>query len=236
MKKRLIMAVATLMLTELTIQAVPAKPGVKKTVKQADGSTIELTLHGDEHYSFYKDAAGAPFQILNGIAKRITPEEVTNTWTARKKANLNRATGSKRRAKRVGDASASTTGTHKGLVILLQFKDVPFQNPSTVKELYKRVFNEPGYSEDGMAGSVRDYFLKQSYNQLTINFDVVGPYTSDFNLERYGMPTKKDDGTVDRHDKDATLAIKEAVQHAIQEPSLDFSALQTGLYFCCDGF
>ena len=222
MEKRLIMAVATLMLTVLTLQAVPAKPGVKKTVKQTDGSTIDLTLHGDEHYSYYTDDKGVPFQIMNGIAKRITPEEVTTTWTARKKANLNRSTGNNRRANRVGEASASTTGTHKGLVILLQFKDVKFQNPNFVKEVYRRVFNEPGYSEGGMAGSVRDYFLKQSYNQLTIDFDVVGPYTADFNLEKYGAPVMKD-GEVERHDKDATLAIKEAVQKAIQETSLDFS-------------
>lgn len=217
------MAVATLMLTALTVQAVPAKPGVKKTVKQADGSTIELTLRGDEHYSFYTDAAGAPFQLVNGIAKRITPEEVTTTWTARKKANLDKTAGNNRRVNRIGDASASTTGTHKGLVILLQFKDVKFQDQDGVKDVYKRVFNESGYNEGGMAGSVRDYFLKQSYNQLTINFDVVGPYTTAFNLEKYGVPVKDKNEKVEQHDKDARLAMKEAVQKAIEDTSLDFS-------------
>ena len=63
------------MMAVITVFAVPAKPGLKKKVKQADGSVIELTMYGDEHYSFYIDATGAPFQIVNGLAKKITPEE-----------------------------------------------------------------------------------------------------------------------------------------------------------------
>ena len=191
MKKRLILTMAALMLTTATIFAVPAKPGLKKKVKQVDGSVIELTMHGDEHYSFYKDATGAPFQIVNGLAKKITPEEVTTKWTERKKANLNRGTVNSRRTNRIGEPSKSTTGKHKGLVILLEFKDVKFSVPD-VKETYQRVFNESGYNEGGMAGSVRDYFLKQSYNQLTIDFDVVGPYSTESNLEKYGAPVIKD--------------------------------------------
>ena len=41
-----------------SVQAVPAKPGVKKTVRQADGTVVELTLRGDEHFAFYTDAKG----------------------------------------------------------------------------------------------------------------------------------------------------------------------------------
>lgn len=209
------------MLMTATMLAVPVKPGMKKKVKQVDGSVIELTMYGDEHYSFYKDATGAPFQIVNGLAKKITPEEVTTTWTERKKANLNRGTVNSRRANRIGEPSKSTTGTHKGLVILLEFKDVKFSVPN-VKETYQRVFNEPGYNEEGMAGSVRDYFLKQSYKQLTIDFDVVGPYTAEYDLEHYGAPVMEN-GEEKKHDKDAQLAMSEAVLHAISEPSLNFA-------------
>lgn len=221
MKKRLLLTMAALMLMTVSMLAVPVKPGLKKKVKQADGSVIELTMHGDEHYSFYKDATGAPFQIVNGLAKKITPEEVTTTWTERKKANLNRGTVNSRRANRIGEPSKSTTGTHKGLVILLEFKDVKFSVPD-VKETYQRVFNEPGYNEEGMAGSVRDYFQKQSYGQLTIDFDVVGPYTAEYDLEHYGAPVMEN-GEEKKHDKDAQLAMSEAVQQAILEPSLNFA-------------
>jgi M6 family metalloprotease-like protein len=40
-----------------------------------------------------------------------------------------------------------------------------------------------------MAGSVKDYFLKQSYNQLEIDFDVVGPYTTKYDMKYYGRPS-----------------------------------------------
>ena len=212
---------AALVLMTVSMLAVPVKPGLKKKVKQADGSVIELTMYGDEHYSFYKDATGAPFQIVNGLAKKITPEEVTTTWTERKKANLNRGIVNSRRTNRIGEPSKSTTGTHKGLVILLEFNDVKFSVPD-VKKTYQRVFNESGYNEGGMAGSVRDYFLKQSYKQLTIDFDVVGPYTAEYDLEHYGAPVMEN-GKEKKHDKNAQLAMSEAVQQAILEPSLNFA-------------
>ena len=219
MKKRLLITMTALMLVTVTMMAVPAKPGLKKKVKKADGSTVELTLHGDEHYSFYKDATGSPFQIVNGFAKKITPEEVTTKWTARKKEHLNQGAANSRRANRVGEPINSTKGKHKGLVILLEFKDVKFSK-SDVKEIYQRFFNEQ--NEGGMAGSVRDYFLRQSYDQLEINFDVVGPYSTTYDLEHYGAPVMED-GEEKEHDRNARLAMKEAVEHAISEPTLDFS-------------
>ena len=221
MKKNLLLTMAALVLITATMLAVPVKPGLKKKVTLEDGSVIELTMYGDEHYSFYKDATGTPFQIVNGLAKKITPEEVTTTWTERKKANLNRGTVNSRRSNRIGEPSKSTKGTHKGLVILLEFNDVKFSIPD-VKETYQRVFNEPGYREEGMAGSVRDYFLKQSYDQLTIDFDVVGPYSTEYDLEYYGAPVIEN-GEEARHDKNAPLAMSEAVQQAILEPSLNFA-------------
>ena len=221
MIKRRLFAILVIMMAVITVFAVPAKPGLKKKVKQADGSVVELTMYGDEHYSFYKDATGAPFQIVNGLAKKITPEEVATTWTARKRVNMNKRTANSRQAKRIGVPSTSTTGTHKGLVILLEFNDVKFSVPN-VRETYQRVFNESGYNEEGMAGSVRDYFLKQSYDQLIIDFDVVGPFSTTYDLEHYGAPVIENGEEV-RHDRNAPLAMKEAVEQAIQDPSLDFS-------------
>ena len=226
MEKRLLMVFVTLLLTALTVQAVPAKPGVKKTVKLADGSTIELTLRGDEHYSYYTDASGAPFQIEKGIARKITPEEVTTQWTARKRANLNRAAASRRAGsitRRIGEPSASTTGTHRSLVVLLEFQDVKFTTPN-VRETYQRVFNEADYHEGGMTGSVRDYFLKQSYNQLTIDFDVAGPYTVNEVEKYYGEPIRDEEtGEVKFHDRDPSIAIVEALDQAIEDKSLNFA-------------
>ena len=74
-----------------TMMAVPAKPGVKKIVTLKDGSTVELTLRGDEHFSFYTDSEGQPCQVVNGQLKMMTQEEVTEIWTANKKQRIEMA-------------------------------------------------------------------------------------------------------------------------------------------------
>ena len=62
MKLKILLSGAFLLLSVMTADAVPAKP-VKKTVRQADGTTIELTLRGDEHFMYYTDAEGMPYLL-----------------------------------------------------------------------------------------------------------------------------------------------------------------------------
>ncbi len=76
-------------------------------------------------------------------------------------------------------------GQKRGIVILVNFADWEMQPTSTV-EAWHDQFNKPGYNKNGHQGSVRDYFLDQSYQQLEINFDVVGPYTVSREWEYYG--------------------------------------------------
>ena len=168
---------AAVMLGTATMMAVPAKPGLKKKVTLADGTTVELALHGDEHYSYYTDAEGTPCQLQNGRLVKMSRSEVAKTWEARREHRLalvENASMGRRAARRAGTPSKTTTGTQRGLVILMEFKDVKFvtKNPQPT---FQRFFNEEGYNEGGMAGSVRDYFKAQSYGKLTIDFDVAGP-------------------------------------------------------------
>ena len=71
---------AALMLVAVTMMAVPAKPGLKKKVTLKDGTTVELSLRGDEHFSFYTDTEGQPCQVVNGrmsmrvVEPRVEPE------------------------------------------------------------------------------------------------------------------------------------------------------------------
>lgn len=207
----------------VAMMAIPAKRGVTRTVALADGTKVELTLHGDEHYAYYKTAEDKPCQVVNNKLKMLSTDEVSSTWTARKNARLEKAgisyskPGAMRRA---GKASNATTGTHRGLVILVEFQDVKFTTPNP-NAVFKRFFNEEGYSENGMKGSVRDYFQKQSYDQLTINFDVVGPYTTIGKMEAYGAPVKDKDGKVTEHDVDPVSMIAEGVDAAAAE--VDYS-------------
>ncbi len=75
------------------------------------------------------------------------------------------------------------TGKKRGLVILVNFADKKFVNS---REDVHNQFNEEGYNKNKHIGSVRDYFLKQSYGQLTIDFDVVGPYELSQDMQYYG--------------------------------------------------
>ena len=187
MKKRLLITMTALMFVAMTMMAVPAKPGVKKIVTLKNGSTVELTLRGDEHFSFYTDSEGQPCQVVNGQLKMMTQEEVTEIWTANKKQRIEMAGLDvlKRAARRAGTPSNATTGNHRGLVILMEFPDKKFVTKN-LQKTYERFFNEEGYNEGGMAGSVRDFFKKQSYDKLTIDFDVVGPYTTSQKMAYYG--------------------------------------------------
>ncbi len=208
MKIKYLLTTVAFLLTTVSTQAVPAKPGVKKTIRKADGSVVELTLRGDECFSYYTDASGSAFKLLPGdILKPLTDKQIEDTWTANRVA---RRAALKTRTRRVGEPTPSTTGKHRGLVILMQFKDLAFITPEP-KQTFNRFFNEIGYHDNGMAGSVRDYFLAQSYNKLEIDFDVVGPFTAKENMAYYGENVIKNNIEGDARAEDL---IAEAVEMA----------------------
>lgn len=74
--------------------------------------------------------------------------------------------------------------TKKGLVLLVQFSNEEMKSGAAT-QWYNR-FNQQGFSQNSHVGSVRDYFIEQSYGMLTIDFDVVGPLTLTNTREYYG--------------------------------------------------
>ena len=59
-------------------------------------------------------------------------------------------------------------------VVMVEFDDVAFQ-PSTTPDLVHRYFNEKGFNVDKRwGGSVRDYFVDQSYGLFSPKFQIVG--------------------------------------------------------------
>ena len=85
----------------------------------------------------------------------------------------------------VGGEGVGVTGSRKGLVILVNFKDVKMQSAHNNEE-WSNFFNQKGYSKNGNSGSVHDYFYNQSYGQFDLTFDVVGPVTVSKNMKEYG--------------------------------------------------
>ena len=77
------------------------------------------------------------------------------------------------------------TGDKKGLVILVNFKDVSFKEAND-NACYQRFANEENYNEGSFKGSVHDYFYAQSEGKFNLTFDVVGPVTLSKKQSHYG--------------------------------------------------
>ncbi len=213
---RKLLLTAFLGVLAVSVSAVPAKPGTKRLVKLNNGNTVELTLRGDEHFSYFTDADDKPCLLKDGQLMMLTQNEVGEMWTARKQQRLSLAEASSRRsaARRIG-SSTITKGKQRGLVILLEYPDVKFASPNP-QQAYDRFFNEQGYNEGGNAGSVRDYFQAQSYGQLEIDFDVVGPYCTANEMAYYGAHYI-DENEKEHNDSHPALMVKEAVDAASKD-------------------
>ncbi len=76
-----------------------------------------------------------------------------------------------------------TIGEATLLCILMQTPDKPF---TKTQEEFEALFNQLNYTIGGATGSVRDYYLENSYGQFDLTVDVVGPYTAQHNMAHYG--------------------------------------------------
>ena len=171
--------------------AVPAKRE-RCTLKLLDGSTIEATWMGDEAMHFYQTDDGRCLKCdKNGYAYFVDAETLYQKWKAR--TYKRQAARIKRNASNRRKAQDAMTGSKRGLVILVQFPDVPFHFTNTD---FQHFFNEEGYSDNINKGSVHDYFLDQSYGQFDFSFDVIGPITMPDSLYHYG---RNNDNGDDQH-------------------------------------
>lgn len=78
-----------------------------------------------------------------------------------------------------------STGSPKGLILLVEYSDVKFTlpNPGTY---FNDMINKPGFSENGGTGSALDYFKTQSNGVFVPSFDVLGPVTLSNKRSYYG--------------------------------------------------
>lgn len=200
MKFKLYLTTCLLVLGLSCAHAVPAKKGVKRTIKLADGTSVVAELKGDEFASYWQADDGKCYvQDIDSRTFKITDKaQVVNRGLAkRQKANDERIKRfAKRGSKReITGAFSHFTGTKKGLIILVNFKDVKFGKTHT-RTMFNNIANKIGFTNSlGFKGSVKDYFLAQSNGQFELDFDVVGPYTLSQNMAYYGAHTK--DGDVD---------------------------------------
>lgn len=157
----------------LSAMAVPAKPGVWRTISLTDGTQVKVQLVGDEFMHYYQSADGTRY-LYDAASATYQVYSDSQFSNSRCKAVARRAKANNRRAvRRKADVTNIFQGTKKGLIILAQFTDSKFQSGHD-RALYNKIANAENYTDNGFKGSVKDYFKAQSAGQFELDFDVVG--------------------------------------------------------------
>lgn len=163
----------------LSLVAGPATP-YPILVTQPDGTTLTLKMQGDEYYHFYTLEDGTP------MVRQTDGFWVKDTRSIEQLQQLSvqrRSVSQPSRA--AGDAHFPLIGSPKSLVLLVGFKDLPFNNQL---EDFNNLLNQSGYSYAGRTGSARDYYIASSDSLFQPYFDVYGPYTLSRDIAYYGAP------------------------------------------------
>lgn len=171
--------------------AAPARKGIVKTIRLADGTELRAELKGDEFMHYYLAEDGkcyvengddtyAPFDIEAGKANAVSLRAEMRKASAMQKAKpLRFNSGS------WGDGNGYF-GKKKGLIILVQFPDKSFKTGHD-NDFYQKLANKENYTEGNFVGSVRDYYYAQSNGKFELTFDVVGPITAPESYSYYGQ-------------------------------------------------
>lgn len=174
--------------------AVPARRGWQ-TRTQADGTTIEVQVIGDEFFHYTINREGKEVREVNGkfqvIGDAPTPEEARalhEQARARRYAPAaqQNAPGARRAPKAIG---TEPNLAPKGLVVLVNFSDSKMKNAHTqavwdsLCNALDCQVNKYGTKKYPSAGQ---YFADQSNGSYRPQFDVYGPVTLTHNTAHYG--------------------------------------------------
>lgn len=170
------------------------------TVTNSDGTQLTITLCGDECCHFYATLDGVPVVEEDNGDWRLAPEltdSIHQVWSEKStRLNLRRQERAEQnRVRRAFGYPSSHMGQKKGIVILVNFTEKKMKSTNTPAK-FNRQFNQVGYQENGIEGSVHDYFVDQSYQQFDLTFDIIGPIEADHNYNYYG---ENNSGGDDKH-------------------------------------
>ena len=177
----------TCLTCSLLLMAVPAKR-TRRLLKLSDGTTVEATAQGDEHLHFFRTSDGrCLMEDSTGIARYAQEDSLTQVWHQRAQRrhdakSKSPSTSTRHNASAIADTPL-LSGIRRTLVLLVQLADVHLCYEAN--ELRDMLAKE-GHHDAVNSGSVRDYFLSQSYGQLDLQLDVVGPVTLSHPMEYYG--------------------------------------------------
>ncbi|RPH28089.1 MAG: M6 family metalloprotease domain-containing protein [Bacteroidales bacterium] len=228
---RTLMLLLTLILIDQSLYAVIAYP-YPVEITQPDGSKLTVLLRGDENvkwaqtedgYSIMRNSKGV-FEyaaldsnndmVPSGVKAKDQKErgDSEKSFLSKTKKGLFYSKSQTGMMKSISNMVQSksqksfpTTGSRKLVCILMGFLDKPF---TKTQSDFNNLFNQVGYSVDNATGSIKDYYLENSYGQLDLTVTVAGPYTSNNNMSYYGGNNTSGD------DKDPKALVTEAVNKA----------------------
>ena len=222
------------------------------SLKQPDGTSIEVRNVGDEHfhvletadgyilqedelgYYAYADETGESSKIYARDAKDRSASDIQFLSKLKPKAVYRKLRESAQKNEILAEYNVPSyapqerqfppknnvigelIGEFRGIVILVQFKDVKFKSPDPQK-LYTDFMNKEGFNEFSNHGSVRDYFIKNSMGKFVPTFDVYGPITLP---ETRAFYVKNGNNNIYT---EARLAFKTAAEILSQQENIDFS-------------
>lgn len=182
-----------LMGSAMNLCAQQAPKGQWRTLTLTDGSKVRAELRGNAFMHYWMDEEGNRYTKQSGSELYADADmKVLRTQSNRyHKAGTALSQGKfPRKAPRripIGGEHEPLKGTHKELIILVNFSDCKFQSGHDAA-LFNAMANEKNYVNMslGLNGSVRDYFEAQSDGDFTMDFDVVGPVLLNHPYAYYG--------------------------------------------------
>jgi len=192
-----------------------------------DGILMQSDEAGAMRYAKI-DASGAftLFAIAHNVDERTADEEsLLASFSHEGSAVLQQVSSSRRKAGphratlnigEHGRTNYKTIGPSKGIVLLVEFSNRSFTEGYD-NTLFNDLVNGDNFNYDGATGSIRQYFMDQSYGQFQPEFDVVGPVKMSNTLAYYG---NNDSNGSDQY---AYEMIIEACKAADKDFDIDFS-------------
>ncbi len=233
----------TLLVVVLCITAANAVPADRtpKTIQLSDGRVLTFSLRGDESVSWATTMDGYTLlQSDNGDWVYAKLDKKGNMIAGSMKAsNLNYRTyeenvalasipknlkfteeqlqvSKNEKSKQLATkGSFPLTGSPKLLVVLVDFSDKPF---TTTRNYWQNIANQPGCTEDGATGSMRDYYYDNSMGALDLDITVLGPCRLPQTLDYYG----RDQGG--SKDINVRRMVRDAIEYIDTAYNIDFTA------------
>ena len=212
--RKILSLISALLFAGLTaLWADPADPNPIK-VKQPDGSTITLRLHGDEFYNWFTSEDGKTLYSKDAAGWWRPAGKPTFNRNAINQARIKRAERDNFFRQRAKGGLGLGWGDNHFLIILVEWQDYKFQEGA--KEYFTNALGQTGFSGNGCTGSAKDFYTDASYGAFTPNFDVYGPVTVTRNHTDW--PTGDD---AKLHAEMARVTLKEAID--LLDSTVDFS-------------